>query len=386
MACPAACEAPINWTRTRLADRVIEARLQLDPDGHPRVLLVVDTATDALVSKPQRSYRYASCDRGCSSESRWDETTIATALGIDASPAASNSFFALDQQGHPALIYRDTPAGPDDAGTFYLSCLAPRPSDCHSAAAWTKVALATGFPLTAPELLFTSSGEPRFLGEYIDAAQGIDRLVYGECDPHCTVGGSTQLFGAGPGASYSLVLDHDGRPRIVFDTGASSGGDALDAHQLYYLWCDASCTSPASWQDAAVPVLPGSGAGVSLAMDSHDHPRFAYQRGEAGPGLGWCDRDCESAHAVWSAGLIEATDALQRADPLRSSHRLLGVGMAAAATVPRWRSMGTTVRWSALTPSTTLVAPTCGPVTTARPAPSAATSRWREWHSCPTRT
>jgi len=319
-ACAASCEAPINWLRTRLADAVVEARLELDPDGHPRVLLEVDSAAAATSGQQTIAYRYATCDVGCGSEGGWDITTVATALADASAPAdATNSYFALDPDGHPAFIYRDSPTRADHDGTYYRSCLVPDPADCGAAEAWSEVTLATRFPLLHPDLAFTAAGEPRFLGEYVDAAQGIDRLVYGECDAHCTVGGSTQLYGASPATSYSLKLDHDGRPRIVYYTGDSVGGVALDAHQLYYLWCDTSCTSPASWHDEEVPVRPADGQGVSLALDSHDRPRFVYKQAYSGPGLGWCDSDCESVHATWRSGLVEGTAALQEADPLAAT-------------------------------------------------------------------
>lgn len=315
--CAARCTDPARWTRTSLGDNVLDARLQLTPEGHPRVMLHAAVSSDPVDAGEPVWYEYAACDVRCEQPASWTITRIASAIAYaPGAGAQTNDYFALDPQGHPAFVYYDTSDHDDHGGTFYESCLAPDPADCTDADQWHEITVASTFLLDAPELAFTPAGEPRFVGEYVDPGAGVDRLVYGECDPDCTLGAATQLFGAGAFDSYSLRLDSQGRPRIVFYTGNSGGGEALDPYQLYYLWCDTDCTTIAGWNRTDLHTAPGNGWSVDLALDAQDRPRFVYKLGDVGPGYAWCDVDCETDHPAWRSALLEDRSVLEQEDPV----------------------------------------------------------------------
>jgi hypothetical protein len=318
VACSTSCADPDAWARTRLSDDVFDARLALDRVGNPRVMLYSYLGSGPTDGGTPKEYRYAACDATCDHKASWTITPIAQSIMYDADRAGrSNAYFALDRQGRPGFVYADTSDHDDHGGTFLDWCRAPAPSDCTDASAWQEITLASTYLLADAVLSFAPDGGPRVMGDYVSTDEGVDTLVYAECDPTCASGGATRLpFGGGGWDSLSLQLNHQGRPRAVFFTGNSGGNSVLEPFHTAYLWCDSGCTQPGHWSSADLHTSPGHGWNVDLALDASDHPRFVYQQGDVGPGYAWCDAACEGTDATWHAVLAEDRQVLEQQNPV----------------------------------------------------------------------
>jgi hypothetical protein len=312
--CPADCGKESQWTRVRLDDGLFDARLQLDAQGHPRLMLYVYTG-QFMGAYPITQYHYAQCDQSCSDAANWTITPIEEVVVSEPfRKEAANHYFALDAQGHPAFVFADSSDHRGDGGEFLVACRQADISSCSDVQNWTETRLLPDI-LYRPELAFSGDGLPRILVETIDRNASLDKLIYIECSAaDCTQGSMTQLYNGGAFDAYSLRLDSQDRPRFVFYTGEATGN--LEQRQLYYAWCDGACTDAASWQAADLHTHLGFGWSVDLALDPDDHPHFVYKMGDAGPGYAWCDGHCESDNGQWHSTLVEGVQSLEQTNPL----------------------------------------------------------------------
>lgn len=324
--CAAACGEVNHWARTWLGDNVFETRLQLDSDGHPRVLLYVYLSSDGSTGA-LKEYQYAACENDCTQATNWTITPIEDAISYDASRDEHTfHYFALDPQGHPAFIYNDLADHNDHAGTFYAVCRQNPASACADVSNWAIVTLATE-QLYWPELEFAPDGHPRFAANFISKDGQASRLLYAECASDCTSIQGAWLYNVAAYSRFSLRLTHAGQPRLILYTGNGSGD--LENYQLYYVSCDNNCAEGSGWQFTNLHSQNSSPMNVDLALDAQDRPRFIYQQGDAGAGYAWCNASCEVANGQWQGQLVEDARLLQADDPL---HPIIGCSEA------RWTS------------------------------------------------
>jgi hypothetical protein len=299
--CANQCADANSWTYTHLGDHVQDARLALDPSGHPRMMLF-GPIPDPLW--PRMQYQYASCDTACTNQTNWTITTIVTPIEATGTREDNNNrYFALDPQGMPAFIYTDTIQN-EHPGTFYMSCQA----NCTDANQWIETPLTSGSAFDKPSLAYSNNGQPRLAFGYFDEEDNL-YLAYAQCDHNCTDGANwsgtllSQIHGT---AKFNLQTDSNGQSRLGFYSG-SYAFDPFQSQKLYYLWCENGCTATAgNWflDDMGMPF--GSGDGVDIVLDQQDRPRMSFQISGEGLGYAWCNTDCESGNAVWQSQEIES--------------------------------------------------------------------------------
>jgi hypothetical protein len=280
-------------------------RLVLDPAGRPRLMLYGPIPDPDW---PRMRYQYAVCNSGCTQNSSWTITTIATPIEPTATREYNNNrYFALDRQGHPAFIYTDTIQN-NHPGTFYMSCQ----SNCTNADQWTETTLTSAALFDKPSLAFSPEGFPRLAFGIMDGDQNL-LLAYTQCNQNCTDGANwpgvllSQIHGS---AKFNLQVDSKGQPRLGFFSG-SYAAIPFEDRNLYYLWCDSDCTFAAeNWFLADVDLPVGSGDGVDLALDTQNRPRMSFETGNQGLGYAWCNSNCESGEATWKSRDVEPQAAL----------------------------------------------------------------------------
>jgi hypothetical protein len=312
--CPANCSKASQWTRVRLGDNLFDARLQLDAAGHPRAILYVYTG-EFVDSYPLTEYQFAMCDSVCTDAQNWSITPIEQVVMYEPNRRDhANHYFALDAQGHPALLFADSNIHRQNGGEYFVACWQDDLAKCANVQNWQETWFSSDI-LYNPELVFGRDGLPRIALEGLNRNSNFDKLLYFECvDRACAQYNFQPTYEAGAFASYSLRLDHQDRPRLVYFTGEANG--PLEKRQLYYSWCNSNCTERSNWSATNLHTQLGHGWSVDLALDQNDHPRFVYKMGDVGPGLAWCNANCESAQALWQARLIENVEILEAIDPI----------------------------------------------------------------------
>ncbi|MEZ4736577.1 MAG: hypothetical protein R3E79_56545 [Caldilineaceae bacterium] len=97
------------------------------------------------------------------------------------------------------------------------------------------------------------------------------------------------------------------------------GGTAVTGPHLWYATCPEShCMTAFNWQAMELGLDAHNGGAPDLALDSQGRPRLAYVHGESsGIGYSWCDANCTSytAHA-WQHGVVETGSQVQREWPI----------------------------------------------------------------------
>jgi hypothetical protein len=302
--CTAHCGNKANWTYTHLGEAVQDARIALDPNGKPRLILF-GPVYDPIWRRMR--YQYAACNSGCTNSASWTITTIVTPIEPTATREYNNNhYFAMDDQGHPAFIYTDTSQN-SHPGTFYMSCQ----SNCTNANQWTETLLTENALFDKVSLAFSPDGHPRLAFGFFD--ENLDLyLSYAQCDANCTDGANwpgTTLVQIHGSAKFNLTVDSNGRPRLGVYTG-SYAYDPFQPQRLLYLWCDSACASGSSWyfDDTGMPY--GSGDGVDLALDNFNRPRMSFETAAQGLGFAWCNTDCETGSANWQSQEVESQASL----------------------------------------------------------------------------
>lgn len=302
--CPSDCANKASWSFTRLGDAVQDARLALDPNGRPRLILFGPVYDPDW---PRMRYQYAACDSGCTNSANWTITTVATPIEPTATREYNNNrYFALDRQGRPAFIYTDTIQN-NHPGTFYMSCQA----GCTNVNNWIETTLTTGALFDKPSLAFTPSGRPRLAFGFVDENSDL-LLSYAQCDQGCTDGANwsgTPLVQIHGSAKYSLAVDSNGGSRMAVYSG-SYGYAPFQDNQLFYLWCDSQCSTAQGWFFHNTGMSFGSGDGVDLVLDGLDRPRLSFETSGQGLGYAWCDTGCQSDNPVWQHREVESQASL----------------------------------------------------------------------------
>jgi hypothetical protein len=303
--CARGCEDRANWTFTMIGQAVQEVRLELDPEGRPRLMLFGPEG-DPHTNNRMR-YQYAECLGDCADAAQWKIITVATPIeAIGLREFKNNRYFAIGPQGQAAFVYTDTPDN-NHVGTFFVSCV----RDCTEAANWTETTLTTDDVFNKPSLVFTREGRPRLAFGANDWSSLDLYLAYAECEGDGTNPddwSATILTSIHGSAMYALQVDAEGKPRIAFASGSYAAAPFAD-HQLYFLWCkEGAATDPANWSFNNVGLYLTLGA-VDLALDSQDRPRLTYLTSQ-GLGFGWCNNDSESAAATWEHRIVESNVSL----------------------------------------------------------------------------
>lgn len=306
------CATEAGWRYVSFGDRVDQVELALSPAGQPRIFFRMrDEATTSY------NHVYVACDADCVGDGAWSGLIVLRA-------AVSNVFdkdnpqraFALDPQGRPRFVYTSAWGAGKPVGVFYVHC----DSDCAdpNLAQWVETRILPDVEyksetLDYPSLAFTSDGSPRVLG--VMGLSGDDHgLHYLACDSGCDdLSGwtSTRLAERGGGvyAGWDLELDAQDRPRAVQFQGSLSAGDP---GRLFFLACDAGCTSADAWQRLAI-AAPGIGINPDLELTATGAPRLAYG-GQPTTGTllayAWCETACAADASQWRAKTVESAATL----------------------------------------------------------------------------
>lgn len=302
MHCPANCGAPTHWKRVALSDGVVDVRLQLDPDGHPRLLL------EAYSDRQIKAWQYAACDTNCDRQTNWTVTPITTThYGDPYTDEQTNHYFALDHAGHPGFIYMDFMSPEDHTGTYYAFCRATEPHACVDVANWNERRL-TQKNLVRGDLVYTHDNQARFLTEYSPDDYAV-KLAYIECDGTCSVLRFVQLWDTDGYAHWSLRLDTSDRPRFALYSGWYVND--IPSHQVLYVWCDADCLSSTSWQSQALTPKADAQQQLDMQLDTQDRPRVVFNTSYA-----WCNATCQTNQGDWHAKMIETSSTLNQLYPV----------------------------------------------------------------------
>jgi hypothetical protein len=313
--CPATadCAKRASWSIVAFGagqDYIVKVEIELTKAGQPRLLLYNESNG--------RLYTYAACDAGCTSRGNWstaDVTRVQSHVDLDTFDYSYHTF-ELDPQGRPRFIYEDH-YGSIHNGLYYVYCDAT----CTNSDNWFEQNISAGPDydgdrVQTPDLKFTQQGQPRILTQLYSVDENYPAgLYYISCDQSCDQAGSwerTRLADRGNGhASWTLALDAQDRPRAAFyQAELPSGGNRLN-----YMWCDAGCTSAASWTMAPVGLDQGNGQSPAIALDGQGRPRIAFAiKEDQGIGYLWCDSQCGAA-AQWHGRLAESLETLNQDFP-----------------------------------------------------------------------
>src|SRR5207248_2260965 len=132
-------------------------------------------------------------------------------------------------------------------------------------------------------------------------------LEYTECDANCTQAASWSAALAlyyVSSENWAFTLDAQDRPRIAWNQGHTAiAGQEMSDEKIFYGWCDANCTTFASWNgfDVGLPAGPGQ-EGLALALDSTGAPVISYDNKPSPYALSLrvCTAGCNTASATWS--------------------------------------------------------------------------------------
>jgi hypothetical protein len=301
--CDASCSGSDDVKVVRLPTdgTVANAMLALDADGRPQVLLSTFAHVD-----------YATCDGDCTTPEAW---TISEILVHDGDHEVSGEAFALDPEGRPRFMMHAYAAlfgiGQGEPMTEYVTC----DDDCHDPESWSRHKVADQI-WRSTTLRFDPEGRARVatsaMVEATDTTPSQDAVAYVECNADCEAFESwigvpleaafTSLYDAVEiDPTLSMALTRDGSPRLIVLAKNLETG----ARDLRYLQCDESCTEQAQWGGVILVEGDDLGAGLDLALDAEDHPRFVHTW-NYDIGIGVCDEDrCDTAEAPWHLYPVE---------------------------------------------------------------------------------
>ena len=260
-------------------------------------------------------YRYAECNTQCNNISNWTVTSTGSAFYAD-----NSRYFALDNLNRPRLVYDDQMStyGSGHLGTWYRFC----DSNCTNSVNWFETMLTTDH-LIRPSLVFSSTGQPRFLADYV--GDSTRELRYYACNMNCSNSANWSYIALIPSVAettYSLRLDHSDRPRLVLFTGNRR---LPDDNKLEYFWCDTSCMATTdNWNGYDLGLDEYYGKDPDLVFDNQNRPNLAFFVDASPYGLGYsnCTANCESLSAAWNSQFIETTDELNASNPVDVSTSL----------------------------------------------------------------
>jgi hypothetical protein len=231
----------------------------------------------------------------------------AGALFLNRSDKTNSAAIALDAKGGMHVAYaafnRDT-NGQEPA--YYAYCAA----SCANAASWGVAKL--GDRVQEVQLALDPAGQPRMLIRMRD--ENLDTFYqYAACDANCANAVSWQLVTVTPTKNLDIfiwdysqhyfALDPQGRPRFVYydEYNAPHNG-------TFYMFCDANCTSAASWRE--IKLADTAFTDATLTFTSAGQPRLVatgYPNSTASSTLAYilCDAACDNPNSWTSTFLIE---------------------------------------------------------------------------------
>lgn len=325
--CPANCTIKANWNFVHLGDGV-EARIQVDAQGHPRLVMMTAGAPEGQAQ--HLYFSYGVCDTGCTDAANWTLTPLVHTLDciacVGGREPINHHYFALDPAGHPAFVFPAIdPADNSHAKLYYISCMA-EPTTCTQSEQWAPIQIGDGSYPYQPSLIFAGVGQPRLAYQIGNSLHS--ELYYLQCDQDCQTGNwtwqqiaaiSTRLT-----VRFSLAVNKQNQPRLAFyasyeNKDPSPFADGL----LYYIWCDANCTNnqDGAWQWSPIGLPELAGEDPVLALDQQGQPRMAYMTHNQGLGYSWCNEQCETASAVWQHGVAESNTTLSGDYDVLNTHR-----------------------------------------------------------------
>ncbi len=279
---------------------VHNAMIALDASGKPRVLL--STMTHVY---------YATCDGDCSEPSSWTQNVI---LDLDGDQEVSGKAFALDLEGRPRFVMHTAKAylgiGQKTPATYWVTCDA----GCESADGWTKTKISDQMWRGAT-LRYDAEGRAHMamvanIGR-TENSSGKEMAAYAVCEGDCGADGAwvgtalmpayeSELDAVRIPPSLSLALTKAGKPRIVV---LGMFEDTLKRNITYFA-CDDDCTA-SGWQGSVLSDNEKVGAGLDLALDANDRPRFVHTL-DYNIALAFCDEDnCAAENAKWDLTKVE---------------------------------------------------------------------------------
>ncbi len=296
--CPRDCSPEqLKVVRFETEGTVANAMLALDPAGKPHVLL----------SSFAKVY-YASCAGDCTTRDGWQQTEL---FDHNNEKEVSGEAFALDPSGRPRFLIHTYRAylgiGQKPPIVHYVTC----DEDCHNAANWTASVIANQM-WYGTSLHFGADGRPRAATVATMDVDGtkVDTAAYVECTGDCTTEAGWTGIGLMPAyqseyeavsikPTVSMALTKRGAPRIAVLGKTEAGKRAIG-----YFECDSGCTGDA-WRGGLVSDHDKLGAGLDLALDQNDHPRFVYTL-DYNIALAYCnDADCTRAESKWDLAKVE---------------------------------------------------------------------------------
>ncbi|MCB0209081.1 MAG: hypothetical protein KDJ52_07120 [Anaerolineae bacterium] len=309
--CASNCENKSKWSGVGLGQLVNEIQLKLNANGQPRIIF----RGPSQVRSTGNDYYYAECNQDCTNPARWQFIYLTTSSGLglvdlEKDDKLPQRYFALDPNGRPRFVYGDGVTG--HLGTYYAYCN----STCLNPNNWFETRInkiSTQGPYRDenfyyPALTFSPQGQPRIVADGV-SLQDEFFLYYLACDGACENENSWYSVpladrGGGSEISYDIALDAAGKPRLVFYEGSLAGGGG---DQLFYAWCNGTCSNGNSWQGVPLAINQNNGRGPDLELDANGRPRIAYALYDfGGLGYSWCNSNCESANGVWQHKVVES--------------------------------------------------------------------------------
>lgn len=302
--CDAGCDSPDDMSVVKFPTQgtVLNAMLALGPDGKPQVLLSTGIAV-----------YYASCSGDCRQPTGWQTSIIVQHQG---DLEVTGEAFALTPDGRPRFMMHSYRAlfgvGAPPPATHYVTC----DSECHDPERWSHHLVATQI-WQESTLRFTAGGEPRLATIATVETEGgkQDIGAYVECNGACTA--ESDWIGLGLYASYSdrnieliepaisMDLTGTGAPRVVM-LGENESG----ARNLAYFECAGGCAEESGWNGQILVESDDLGAGLDLALDAADRPRFVYTA-DYNILLAHCDDGCTATDAPWKLTKVELSEEMK---------------------------------------------------------------------------
>ena len=302
--CAANCQVPGNWTWTIVGNTGFlggSARVAVNRQGRPRIMWVYQgTFDDPAI------YAYAECDAGCTNAANWNAYAAVGAndfAGFGDGDVAGD-YFALDPNGNPRFIYRETDSWTGERGTWYAFC----DGDCLDGN-WFKTQISPEV-MSQPSLEIDSTGEPHIA---LYAGNAVWYMQTTEFN-----GG--RLWGLGTGNAFSLALDSQDRPRLAMYTGFYESDDP-DNELLALSTCDADCNLTENWDLRWLGTERDWGYDVALALDSADRPHLAFSVEDItnsvyGLVYARCTGGCDSEDSQWVFDKVDDGDAVEAENPV----------------------------------------------------------------------
>jgi hypothetical protein len=300
--CAASCKGPedVKVVPFETDGTVHNAMLALDADGKPRILL-----------QTMSHVYYATCDGGCADPSAWTTNEI---LQLDGDQEVSGKAFALDPEGRPRFVMHVRKAylgvGQKPTASYWVSC----DSGCDSPNGWTTSKISNQM-WRGTTLRYDAEGRAHIATvanvDRTEYSSGKEMGAYAVCEANCgteeawngtglTLAFESDLDAVSIPPSISLALTKAGKPRIVM----LGMFEETMKRNITYFACDNDCTGQ-GWQGSILSDHEKVGAGIDLALDPHDKPRFVHTL-DYNIALAYCNEEnCAGENAKWDLSKVE---------------------------------------------------------------------------------